>query len=293
VVIKQSFGERTFEVFNISFMAVLCLVTLYPFVHILFASLSDPVTVVQNRGLFLYPKGFTIEAYKRVFDNPIIWTAYMNTIILVIIGTSTNIFLTALGAYGLSRKKVMWANTIMFMIVITMFFDGGLIPLYLTVNNLGLMDTRWALILPTAISAFNLIIMRTAFQGIPDEFEESARLDGAKDFTILFRIILPLTLPVVAVMVLFYGVHHWNAWFHSMIFIQNRELYPLQLVLREILISNDTSDMSQNVGSGDQLPIGETIKYSTIIVATIPILCLYPFIQKYFAKGVMIGAIKG
>jgi putative aldouronate transport system permease protein len=291
-MIKRTLGERIFDIVNITFLVSLSLVTLYPLVYVLFASLSDPTYVAQTRGLLLFPKGFTLEAYKMVFDNPMINIAYLNTLLYVILGTAVNIFLTSLGAYALSRKNVMWKDFIMFMIVFTMFFEGGLIPLYLLVNELGMLNTRWALIFPTAISAFNLIIMRTAFQGIPDSLEESARIDGANDFTILFRIILPLSMPVVAVMILFYGVYHWNSWFPAMIYLQDRALFPLQLILREILIANSTDNMMTGVGSADAMPIGETIKYATIIVATVPILMLYPFMQKYFVKGVMIGGIK-
>jgi len=290
---QRSLGERIFDYGNILFMIFLSIITLYPLLYVLFASFSDPTYVAQLRGIMLAPKGITLDAYKRVFDNPMLITSYLNTLFYVVVGTSLNIFLTSLGAYALSRRNVMWRDLIMFLIVFSMFFEGGLIPLYLLVNELGLFDTRFALIFPTAISAFNLIIMRTAFQGIPVSLEESARIDGANDFTILFRIVLPLSMPVVAVMILFYGVYHWNSWFHAMIFLQDRELFPLQLILREILIANDTDSMMTGVSSADAMPIGETIKYATIIVATVPILFLYPFLQKYFVKGVMIGGIKG
>ncbi|WP_046173599.1 carbohydrate ABC transporter permease [Domibacillus indicus] len=290
---KKTLGERLFDYGNILFLVLLSIVTLYPLLYILIASVSDPAYVAQARGIMLLPKNFTLDAYNMVFKNPMIITSYLNTLFYVVVGTTLNIVLTSLGAYALSRKNVLWKNFIMFMIVFTMFFEGGLIPLYLLVSELNMIDTRWALILPTAVSAFNLIIMRTAFQGIPDSLEESARIDGANDFTILFKIILPLSLPVVAVMVLFYGVYHWNSWFHAMIFLQNRELFPVQLILREILIANDTSSMTTGVSAVDAMPIGETVKYATIVVATLPILCLYPFLQKYFVKGVMIGGIKG
>ncbi|WP_409342397.1 carbohydrate ABC transporter permease [Paenibacillus sp. MBLB4367] len=292
-MMKRSFGERTFDLFNILFMVVLSIVTIYPFLYVLFASLSDPSWIVKVRGLIWYPKGLNFEAYRLVFNNPSILTGYANTILYVVAGTVLNILMTSLGAYALSRQNVMWKNPIMFMIVFTMFFSGGLIPTYLLVDGLGMLDNRLALIIPTAMSAYNLIIMRTAFQGIPVSLEESAKLDGANDFTILFRIVLPLSMPVVAVMILFYGVGHWNAWFNALIYLRTRDLYPLQLILREILITNSTDSMMTGVGGGDKMPIGETIKYATIIVATIPILCLYPFLQKYFVKGVMIGAVKG
>jgi putative aldouronate transport system permease protein len=290
---KPTVPERIFQYANMGFLMVLSIVCLYPLLYVLLASFSDPYYVAQNRGLMLYPVGFNIEAYQMVFKNPLLGSSYLNTIFYVVVGTTFNVFLTALAAYGLSRKNVMWRDPIMMLIVFTMFFEGGLIPLYLIVSKLGLLDTRWALIFPTAINVFNLIIMRTAFQAVPVAMEETARVDGANDFTILFRIVLPLSLPVVAVMVLFYGVYHWNSWFPAMLYLQERELYPLQLVLREILILNDTDSMLAESGGVDAAPIGETIKYATIIVATAPILGLYPFLQKYFVKGVMIGAVKG
>ncbi|SUA98569.1 binding-protein-dependent transport system inner membrane protein [Paenibacillus thiaminolyticus] len=289
---NMSLGERIFEVFNILFLILLCLVTLYPFIYVLFASLSEPAWVVQQRGLIWHPSGLNLEAYRLVFDNPMITSGYLNTLFIVSAGTFLNVFMTALGAYGLSRQNVMWKNPIMFFIVFTMFFSGGLIPSYLLVTGLGMLDSLWALIIPGAVSAFNLIIMRTAFQSIPHSLEESAKLDGANDFTVMIRIILPLSMPVIAVMILFYGVGHWNSWFGAMIYLRDRELYPLQLVLREILITNSTDSMLTSAGTADKMPIGETIKYATIIVATVPILLLYPFLQKYFVKGVMIGAIK-
>ncbi len=291
--IKRSFGERLFDNSNVIFLVLLSVFTLYPFLYVLIASLSDPAWLVKARGLIFYPKGLTLEAYKMVFANPSTMLGYMNTLFYVILGTSLNILMTSLGAYALSRQNVMLKNPIMFGIVFTMFFNGGLIPTFLLVNDLGMLDTRWALIFPTAMSAYNLIIMRTAFMGVPVSLEESARLDGANDFTILFKVIIPLSMPVIAVMILFYGVGHWNSWFNAMIYLRTRDLFPLQLILREILIQNSTDSMMTGVGGGDKMPVGETIKYATIIVATVPILCLYPFLQKYFVKGVMIGAIKG
>jgi putative aldouronate transport system permease protein len=293
MLMKQTLGERLFEICNITFMVILCVVSLYPLLFVLFASLSDPVLVTQHRGLLLFPQGFNVEAYKRVFENPLFATGYLNTIFYVFVGTAINMLLTAFGAYALSRRDVMWATPVMFMIVFTMFFQGGLIPLYILIQNLGIMDTRLALILPVAVSAFNLIILRTSFQNIPVDLDEAASIDGASEMTKLFRIVLPLSMPVLSVLLLFYGVYHWNAWFHAIMFLQNRDLFPMQLILRDILIANDTSSMLQNVSQGDQIPVGETIKYATIIVATLPILFVYPFLQRHFVKGVMIGGIKG
>jgi putative aldouronate transport system permease protein len=289
---RKSLGESIFDTTNIVFMLLLSTVTLYPLLYVLFASLSDPTYVLQSRGILLYPQGFSLHAYELVFKNPNISQAYLNTLIYVVAGTSINLFLTCLGAYALSRKNVLWKNPIMFLIVFTMFFEGGLIPMYILVGKLGMLDTRWALLIPSAISAYNLIIMRTSFQAIPDSLEESARIDGANDWVILIRIVIPLSLPVIAVMLLFYGVGHWNSWFSAMIYLQDRSLLPLQMILREILILNDSNSMLTGVSIGDKEQIGETIKYATIIISTVPILFLYPFLQKYFVKGVMIGAIK-
>lgn len=289
---KRSLGERIFSGVNTCFMILLCFVTLYPFLYVLFASLSDPAEMARFRGMLFYPKGFNLEAYKAVMDNPMILTGYRNTIFYVAGGTAINLFMTTLGAYALSRRNVYFSNSIMFMIVITMVFNGGLIPSFLLVNSLGMLDTPWALLLPGAVSSFNLIIMRTAFQAVPVSLEESARIDGANDWTIISRIIVPLSMPVIAVMILWYAVGHWNSYFSALIYLRDRELFPLQLVLREILISNSTDSMTTDAAASDRLDIGITIKYATIIISTLPILCLYPFLQKYFVHGVLIGALK-
>jgi putative aldouronate transport system permease protein len=293
MVIKRSIGERIFDTLNIIAMVALMVVTLYPLVHVLFASISRPSLLIQHRGLLLLPLGIETGSYGLVFKNPMILKGYANTMFVVFAGTIINIVMTSLGAYVLSRKNVYWKNLIMVIIVFTMFFGGGMIPTYLIVKSLKLTNTLLALIIPNAISTYNLIIMRTSFMSIPDSLEESARIDGAQDFTILFKIIIPLSMPVIAVMILFYGVGHWNSWFSAMIYLRKRELYPLQLILREILISSDINQMMTEVGGMDREPVGLTVKYATIVVATLPILCVYPFLQKYFVKGVMIGALKG
>ncbi|MBD7969592.1 carbohydrate ABC transporter permease [Paenibacillus gallinarum] len=289
---KRSLGEIVFSWFNTCFMLLLCFVTLYPFIYILFASLSDPTEMAQFRGMLFSPLGFSLDAYKAVLENPMVTTGYRNTLFYVIVGTAINLIMTTLGAYALSRRNVYFKNHIMFYIVITMVFSGGLIPSFLLVNNLGMLNTPWALLLPGAINSFNLIIMRTAFQGIPPSLEESARIDGANDWVIMVRIIIPLSMPVIAVMILWYAVGHWNSYFSALIYLRDRELFPLQLVLREILISNSTDSMMTGAATGDRMDIGITIKYATIIVSTLPILILYPFLQKYFVHGVMIGALK-
>ncbi|SFT06180.1 carbohydrate ABC transporter permease [Paenibacillus sp. BC26] len=289
---RPTSGERAFGAFNTILMSGLCLIMLYPFLYVLFASLSEATSFIQHRGILFRPTGFDLDAYRAVFDNPMIIRGYRNTLTYVVLGTSINLFMTALGAYVLSRPSLYFKNAVMFFIVVTMVFHGGLIPTYLLVNQLGMMNSMWALLIPTAINTFNMIIMRTAFQGIPVSLDESARMDGANDWTILFRIILPLSMPVVAVMILWYAVGHWNSFFNALVYLRNREAYPLQLVLREILIANDTDSMMTDAGANDKYAIGETIKYATIIVSSLPIICLYPFLQRYFVKGVMIGAIK-
>ncbi|RRJ64845.1 carbohydrate ABC transporter permease [Paenibacillus oralis] len=289
---KRSLGETVFSWFNICFMVLLCFLTLYPFIYILFASLSDPAEMARFRGMLFYPLGFSFDAYKAVLENPMVTTGYRNTLFYVTTGTVINLMMTTLGAYALSRRNVYFKNHIMLMIVITMVFSGGLIPSYLLINHLGMLNTPWALLLPGAINSFNLIIMRTAFQGIPASLEESARIDGANDWVVMTRIIIPLSMPVIAVMILWYAVGHWNSYFNALIYLRDRELFPLQLVLREILISNSTDSMMTGAAAGDRLDIGITIKYATIIVSTLPILVLYPFLQKYFVHGVMIGALK-
>ncbi|WP_168120074.1 carbohydrate ABC transporter permease [Paenibacillus sp. HB172176] len=291
----DSSGEKLFDVFNYFILFILILICLYPFAYVVFASLSDSNQFMAHSGLLLHPLGFDLASYKAVFSNPNILQGYENTLIIVVGGTALNLLLTSIGAYCLSRKNVMLATPVMLGIVFTMFFSGGIIPVYLLVTQtLHLGDNLLALILPTAINTWNLIIMRTSFASIPEELIESARMDGASEPYILARIVMPLSMSVISVMLLFYGVQHWNAWFQAVIFLRDRGLYPVQLILREILIQNNTSAMSQSAGGGSDIySIGETIKYATVIVTTLPILFVYPFLQKYFVKGVMIGAIKG
>ncbi|MFB4324857.1 carbohydrate ABC transporter permease [Paenibacillus lautus] len=290
---NRSVGEKLFDMFNYALLTIITLCTLYPLIYVLFASLSDPTRYMQHSGILWKPLDMTFNAYRLVFDNPMIIQGYMNTFLIVSGSLVLNITLTAFGAYALSRKGLRYRKQLMLFIVFTMFFSGGLIPLYFTVKGLELTNTLWSLIIPQAISAFNLIIMRTAFEAVPDSLEESAKIDGANEFVILFRIMMPLCMPVIAVMLLYYGVSHWNSWFQAMIYLQDRSLYPLQLVLRELLLLNDASSMASGASGGEVAVIGETLKHATIIVATVPILLVYPFLQKYFVKGALIGAIKG
>jgi len=291
---RQSSGEKVFNIFNALFLTGLMLITLYPFLYVVFASFSDAGLLIKHRGLLLKPEGLNFQSYQMVARNPILFSSYFNTIIYVISGTSLSVFLTICGAYSLSRKNVLLRMPITFFFVFTMWFSGGMIPLFLLVRNLGLLNHRLAIILPGAVSTYNLIVTMTYFKSIPDSLEESAKIDGASDYVIMFRIIVPLAIPVIAVIALFYSVGIWNSWFNAMIFLNKRELFPVQLILREILILNDTAGvMGGVVSQGDQINVGETIKYATAVVATIPILLVYPFVQRYFVQGIMIGAIKG
>lgn len=293
MVIKKSFSGKIFDVFNSTFLIILIVLCVYPILYVAVASFSDGNELLRHTGFLIWPLGFSMTGYEAVFNNPMIIRGYLNTFTIVFIGLLDNLLLTSFGAYALSRKSLRFKKVIMLFIVYTMYFSGGLIPYYFTVKDLGLIDSLWALIIPTSINTFNLIIMKTSFEAIPESLEESAKLDGANDFTVLFRIILPLSKATMAVMVLYYGVSHWNSWFNAMLFLKDRSLYPLQLVLREILIQNDMNAMTGGANAADVAQISETVKYATIMAATVPILCLYPFLQKYFMKGVMIGAIKG
>jgi putative aldouronate transport system permease protein len=293
MVEKKTVGEIIFDTFNILFLTLLMSICVYPLLYVVFASFSDGNLLMGHSGILLKPLGFSLDAYIKVIENPDIITGYMNTFFIVVVGVGLNIFMSSLGAYVLSRKGVYIKDILTKLIVFTMFFSGGIVPLYLTVKDVGMLDSRWALIIPGIISTYNMIIMRTSFSAMPDSLEESAKIDGANDFVILFKIILPLSKPVLAVMVLYYGVAHWNSWFSAMVYIRTRSLYPLQLILREILIINAVESMTGGSASDNSATISESIKYATIMVATIPILLVYPFLQKYFVKGAMVGALKG
>ncbi len=289
--IQESFGERLYTFVVYALLTVFCLLILIPLLHIISGSFSDPISLLKGE-VGLLPKGFTTSMYETVFKDKEIWQGYWNTIVYTVVGTLISVTLTAFGAYPLSRKDFYGRNVYMGLFVFTMFFTGGMIPTYLLVKQLKMLNTMWALVLPSAVSTYNLIIMRTFFQtSIPGELAESASLDGCSDLGVFFRIVIPLSAPIFAVMVLFYGVAQWNSWFPALLYISDRSLYPLQMVLREVLIQSDVSNMAG--ATGDVEIIGDGLKYATMVVATLPIMCLYPFLQKYFVKGVMIGAVKG
>ncbi len=292
---KYSVGQYIFNVFNIMIMLLLVVIMFYPVWYVLVASFTSSDALISHKGILLCPKGFTVNAYKLMMKNPMIVRGYLNSIFLVVAGVASNIVFTSVAAYVLSRKNVFWNRFIMLMIIFTMYFSGGLIPKYLLISKtLHLSNTYWALLLPALINTYNLIIMRTSFAALPDSLIESASLDGAGHWRILIRIVVPLSMPVIAVMILYYAVGIWNSWFEASIYIKERTLFPLQLILREILIDNDTTSMTAGSGdASDIMSIAESVKYAVIVFATVPILCVYPFLQKYFVKGIMIGSVKG
>lgn len=291
--IKDTKGVMVFRVINFIIMIGLILITLYPFLYIVFASLSDSVELMKHTGLLLYPQGLTLKSYAAVMKNHSIYRGYANTLIILVGGLAIRMILTCLGAYVLSKKDLVLRKPIMIFIIITMFISGGMIPTYNLVTGMKLDNTLWALILPGAIDIFNLIILRTGFESVPQSLLEAARIDGSGDMTILTKIVIPLSMSTIAVVTLYYAVGIWNAWFDAMLYIRDYDLYPLQLILRDILIQSDTSAMEGGGNLGDVEAISESIKYTVIIVTTIPILVVYPFLQKYFVKGTMVGAVKG
>lgn len=291
--VKRSKGEQIFSVFNYMFLAMIMIVCIYPVWYVAMASFSDSNLLTQHFGPLLKPVGFSVEAYKKVFQNPMIVKGYGNTMFILVVGVFFDLVMTSLGAYFLSRKQVMFKRPIMMLIIFTMFFSGGMIPFYLNLKDLHLTNSLWGLIVPFMINTYNLVILRTSFESIPDSLVEAAQIDGAGHITILLQIILPLSKAILAVMVLYYGVSIWNSWFWASAIIRTREMYPLQVILREILMQNDVSSMNAGASAIDAEAIGMTIKYATIMVATLPILCVYPMLQKHFTKGAMVGAVKG
>ncbi|MFS0868698.1 carbohydrate ABC transporter permease [Paenibacillus xylanilyticus] len=276
-------------------LGIISLIVLYPIYFVMIASISNPEDVMLG-NVWLWPTDLSFVGYERIFENNELMKGYLNTILYTFFGTALNVVMTIAAAYPLSRQDFKGRNVFTMMIVFTMFFSGGMIPTYLLIKDLGLLDTYWVMILPTAVSVWNILIMRTFFQNsIPKELQEAAFLDGCSNMKLLIRIILPLSGPVLAVMVLFYAVGHWNSYFNALIYLSDRDKYPLQLFLREILIQDQMQnmvDLGSDTFSRSLMEV-EAIKYAAVIVTNLPMLLLYPFLQKYFIKGVMIGAIKG
>ncbi|MFD0959994.1 carbohydrate ABC transporter permease [Paenibacillus chungangensis] len=284
-----------FTIVNGSLLILICMLVLYPLLFILGASISDAGAVLSGE-MWLWPIDVSFVGYEKVFGNSDLLTGYGNTILYTIVGTAINLIMTIMAAYPLSQPKFYGRNLIMAIIVFTMFFSGGLIPTYMVVRDLGLTNTMWALIIPNVVSVYNILIMRTYFQSsIPGEILEAASIDGSSDIRTLLRIVMPLSMPIMAVMLLFYAVGHWNSYFSALIYLTDRSLYPLQIFIREILIQGQMEEMVNAADSSHAQTImdEEAVKYALIVVTNLPIFLLYPFLQKYFVKGVMIGALKG
>ncbi|MCU6792160.1 MULTISPECIES: carbohydrate ABC transporter permease [Paenibacillus] len=277
-----------FSVVSAVVLSMVAVATLYPFIYMISVSLSSSVYVLRNEVSF-YPRGINLDMYRMVLKDPRIWQSYMNTIIYTGLGTLISLVITSMGAYALAKKEMVFRKAFTLMIVFTMFFGGGMIPTFLVVKNLGLIDTVWGMVLPGAVSTWNLLVMRTFFSAMPVELEESGRLDGLTDFGIFMRIIIPLSKAVFATIGLFYAVAMWNNFYLPLLYLRDANLFPLQVVLRNMIMAGTEAS---NAG-GENFIVDESLKYAVIMVATVPILIVYPFLQKYFSKGVMIGAVKG
>ncbi|MBP1933297.1 carbohydrate ABC transporter permease [Ammoniphilus resinae] len=293
--IKESRGDRIFTIVNYIGLTIFMIMVLYPLIYIVSASFSSTKSVISGE-MWLWPIEPTLDGYKAVFEHHLIWSGFLNSLFYTVFGTLINVIMTLLAGYPLSRKDLYGKNFIMFLFVFTMFFSGGLIPTYILVKDLGLLDTRWAMLLPGALAVWNVIITRTFFQvTIPDELLEAAKIDGCSDFTFITKIVLPLSAPIIAVISLFYAVGHWNQFFQALIYLKDPQLFPLQLVLRDILVMNEISlEILPDVESAAALEgLREKLKYALVVVASVPLLIVYPFVQRHFVKGVMLGSLKG
>lgn len=291
---KTSGADKAFDVIILVFLTLALIVTLYPMVLVVSSSFSSSAAVLAGK-VWLFPIGFNTLGYKAVFRNPRIWTGYLNTVFYTVVGTLVNMVLTVMAAYPLSRKDFTPRRVVMLLFTFTMFFSGGMIPNYILVSRLGMMNTRWAIIIPSALGVFNMIMVRTYFiSNFPDELLEAAQLDGCTDVYYLLKIVIPLSKPILAVVTLYYAVGHWNEYFNAFMYLSNPKLQPLQIVLRSILLQNsvDTGmiDLSDMV---EREALKNLLKYALIVVASVPVLAMYPFVQKFFVKGVMIGSVKG
>jgi len=288
--------DRLYYIICYTVIAILTLVVLYPIIYIISASFSNADQVVQGK-VWLWPVDINLDAYKVLFNRKSIWTGYKNTIIYTLGGTVINLVITLLCAYPLARKNLRGRNAIMFLFSFTMLFNGGMIPNYILVRELGLMNTRWSLMLPGAMSVYNMIVCRTFIQtNIPDEMLEAAQIDGCRDSQFFFRMVLPLSKPIIAVLALWYGVSHWNAYFNAFLYLKDQDLYPLQIFLKELLVQSEQmgeADVVLGGGGAISEHLYVTLKYCVIIISTLPLFCVYPFVQKHFQKGVMVGSVKG
>ncbi|GGF98854.1 putative ABC transporter permease protein YtcP [Paenibacillus albidus] len=292
-VLKKSKGDKIADGAIYTFLALFALLTLFPLYYVVIVSVTPYMEVMKNGGFIIWPEHFTFQAYKEIFSSARIPQALKITVFITVVGTVLNMAVTTLLAYPLSKKAVPGRNFILMGLVFTMIFSGGIIPLYILVRSLGLYDTVWALVIPGMVSTFNLLIVKTYFENLPPEIEEAAKVDGCGDVTTLFRIVLPLSAPIMATIGLFYGVTHWNEYFKGIFYLSDKTLMPMQVVLRSMIQTpNVSTELSVNSLALDTLP-PETIKMAVVVVATLPLLVIYPFLQKYFIKGALLGSVKG
>lgn len=292
--LDEGAGYRVFSVFNILLLLLILFLTAYPVYFVIIASISDPTKMVANYGLMWLPHlPLSLTSYRMVFRHSLLLSGFANTLFIVIVGLAFNMVLTVLGAYLLSLKNSLLKKPIAYMILFTMYFSGGIVPGYLNIKSLNLMNTLWALILPGAISTYNMLIMRSAIGALPDALMEAAKLDGASHLQRILHVVIPLTGATSAVLMLYYAVGHWNAWFNASLYIQSPSRFPLQLVLRQVLILGEDSEMASGMDAGSEIAAATVIKYALIVISTAPIMLLYPFLQRFFVKGVMIGSVKG
>ena len=292
--LDEGTGYRVFSVFNTCLLVLILFLTAYPVYFVAIASISNPTKMVSNYGLMWLPHfPLSLTSYRMVFQHSLLLSGFGNTLIIVIVGLAFNMVLTVLGTYLLSLKNSLFKKPIAYLILFTMYFSGGIVPGYLNIKSLHLMNTLWALILPGAISTYNMLIMRSAIGALPDALMEAAKLDGASHFQRILNVVVPLTGATSAVLMLYYAVGHWNAWFNASLYIQSPSRFPLQLVLRQVLILGEDSEMASGMDAGSEIAAATVIKYALIVISTAPIMLLYPFLQRFFVKGVMIGSVKG
>ncbi len=283
---------KVFRVFNVIILVLIVALTFYPFINIVAQSFSSE-SYINSGKVNLWPKGFNVDTYKIIVKDSMFWINYKNTVVYTVVGTCIQMIMTTMFAYALSKKRLLGREFFTMFAVFTMFFGGGLIPNYVLVKSLGMGNTMWAIVVPGAISVFNMLIMKTFFQNIPDELEEAAIMDGSSTYGTLFKIVLPLSGPVLATMVLFYSVGNWNAWFPAFIYLEDKDLFPVQIYLRNLIKGADSSRSVGATGADDLAQISSNIKAVTMVLTVLPILCVYPYVQKYFVSGVMLGSVKG
>lgn len=292
--VKMGTGDKIFTTVNVIIMIFVCLIIVYPLYYVVLASITDPV-IVSSGKLLLYPESVYLEGYKTTLGYKPLWIGYWNTIRYTVVGTIVSLICTIPAGYALSRKDLFGRKPIMFLFTFTMFFSGGIVPLFLTVKNLHIYNTIWAMVLPVAVSAYNLIVCRSFFEsGVPDELLEAAQLDGGSDFGFFFRIAIPISSTIIAVMTLFYATAMWNQFFNALMFLQDEDMMPLQVILRNLVLMNQSNQMGSSAAEAVmKQKLADQLKYCVVVVSAFPLLCVYPFVQKYFAKGVTIGAVKG